>query len=73
MDEIFLGLAGLLLGICLELRPREIPRSSPASLWKTLSIPPLFLGLTQYSLVKRLVEYGNVQYCSVQCCSFQYS
>ena len=27
--------------------PREIPRSSPASPWKTLSIPPLLLGYTQ--------------------------
>ena len=28
--------------------PREIPRSSPASPRKTLSIPPLLLGFTQY-------------------------
>ena len=49
MDAVFLGLAGmrLLLGISLGLRPREIPRSSPASRRKTPSIPPLLLGLTQ--------------------------
>ena len=39
MDRVFLGLAGLLL---------PIPRPSPASPWKTLSIPPLILGLIQY-------------------------
>ena len=39
--------AGLLLGISLGLRPREIPRSSPASPQKTPSFPPLLLRLTQ--------------------------
>ena len=48
MDGVFLGLAGRLLDIPLGLRPQEIPQSSPASPWKTLSIPPLLLGLTQY-------------------------
>ena len=48
MDRVFLGLAGLLLGISPGLCPREIPRSSPASPQKTLSIPPLLLGLTHY-------------------------
>ena len=47
MDGVFLGLAELLLGISLGLCPREIPQSSPASPWKTPSIPPLLLGLTQ--------------------------
>ena len=58
MDEVFLGLAELLLGISLGLaelllgispglRPWEIPRSSPASPRKTPSIPSLVLGLTQ--------------------------
>jgi len=46
MDGVFLGLAGLLLGISLGLRPREIPRSSPASPRKTPSFPPLLLRLT---------------------------
>ena len=46
--RFFLGLAGLLLGISLGLRPREIPRSSSASPWKSPSIPPLLLGLTHY-------------------------
>ena len=41
MDEVFLGLAGLLLGISLEIRPWEIPRSSPASPRKTPSIPAM--------------------------------
>ena len=48
MDGAFLGLAGLLLRISLGLRPREIPRSSPASPRKTLAIPPILLGLTHY-------------------------
>ena len=47
MDRVFLGLAGLLLGIYLGLCPQEIPLSSPASPRKTPSIPPLLLGLTQ--------------------------
>ena len=47
MDKVFLGLAGLLHEISLGLRPREIPRSIPSSPWKTPSIPPLLLGLTQ--------------------------
>ena len=51
MDGVFLGLAGLLLGISLELRPWEIPRCSPASPWKT---PPLLLGLTQSMLLGKV-------------------
>ena len=51
MDGVFLGLAGLLLGIFLGLCPREIPRSSPASPWKTPSIPPLLLGLTHAAIM----------------------
>ena len=47
-DGVFLGLAGLLIGISLWLHAREIPWSSPASPWKTLSFPPLLLRLTQY-------------------------
>ena len=47
MDGVFLGLAGLLLGISLGFRPREIPRSIPASPRKIPSIPPLLLGITQ--------------------------
>ena len=47
-DRVFLGLAWLLLGISLGLRLWEIPRSSPASPWKTPSFPPLLLRLTQY-------------------------
>ena len=42
----------LLLGISLRLRPREIPRNSPASPQKTHSIPPLLIGLTQSVSVK---------------------
>ena len=38
-------LAGLPLGITFGLRPKEIPRSSPAGPWKTPSIPPLLLAL----------------------------
>ena len=49
------GLAGLLLWISLGLRPREIPRSSPASPRKTPSIPPLLLGLTHSQLIKRII------------------
>ena len=47
-DGVFIGLAGLLLGISPGLRPREIPRSSPASPRKTPSFLPLLLRLTQY-------------------------
>ena len=47
-DGDFLRLSGLLLGISLGIRPREIPRSSPASPWKTPSFPPLLLRSTQY-------------------------
>ena len=47
MDGFFLGLAGRLLRISLRLCPRELPRSSPASPRKTLSITPVVLGLTQ--------------------------
>ena len=46
MDGVLLGLAGLLLGISLGLRPWEIPWSSRASPRKTPFIPPLLLGLT---------------------------
>ena len=46
MDEVFVGLAGLLLEISLGLCPWEIPQSSPAIPRKTPSIPPLVLGLT---------------------------
>ena len=46
-DRVFLGLAGLLLEISLGLRPREIPRSSPASQLPSPSFPPLLLRLTQ--------------------------
>ena len=51
-DRVFLGLAGLLLRISIGLRPREIPRSSPASPRKTPSFPPRLLRLTQYSIVQ---------------------
>ena len=47
-DEVFLWMAGLLLGISLGLCPWEIPRSSPASPWKTLSFPPILLRLNQF-------------------------
>ena len=49
MERVFLGLAGLLLGISLGLRPQDISRSNPASPRKTPSIPPLLLGLTHYA------------------------
>ena len=48
MDEVFRGLAGLLRGISQGQSPREIPRSSPAGLRKTPSIPTLLLGFTFY-------------------------
>ena len=50
MDGVFLGLAGLLLGISLGLRPQEIPRRSPASPRKTPSFPPLLLRSTHSQL-----------------------
>ena len=56
-DRVFLGLAGLLLGISLWLCPRKIPCSSPASHWKTPSFPPLLLRLTQYDLTELHVFY----------------
>ena len=46
-DGVFLGMAGLLLGIYFGLRPREILQSSTASPQRTLSVLPLLLGLTQ--------------------------
>ena len=48
MERVFLGLAGLLLGISLRLCPREILWSSAASPQKTPSIHALLLGLTHY-------------------------
>ena len=44
-DRIILGLAWLLLGISLGLRPREISQRSLASLWKTPSVPLLLMRL----------------------------
>ena len=49
MDRVFLGLARLFLGTSIGLCPWEILWSSPAIPRKTLSIPPLLLGLTQSS------------------------
>ena len=50
-------------------RPREIPRSSPASPRKTPSIPPLLLGLTQsIEMVGNTVKFYWVR---VQCTSVQ--
>ena len=46
---MIIRLVGLILGISPRLCLREIPRSSPASPRKTLSIPPLLLGLTHYT------------------------
>ena len=60
MDGVFLGLAGLLLGISLGLRPWEIPHSSPASPWKIMSIPPLLLVLTQYAMIMRQLCFGSL-------------
>ena len=62
MDGAFLLLAGLLLGISIWLRPREIPQSSPASPQKTPSIPPLLLGLTQSALG----AIGSIAFPSIQ-------
>ena len=62
MDGVFLGLAWLLLGISLGLCHQEIPRSSPASPWKTPSFPPLSLRLTQYTILKNgiwILNYLN--------------
>ena len=53
-DGVFLGLAGLLLGISPGLRPREIPRSSPAFPQKTPSFPPLLLRLTHSEILASL-------------------
>ena len=48
MDGVFLGLAGLLLGISLGLRPREIPWSSQG---------------TRYLLVQDLrLSFGQLRY-----------
>ena len=46
LSGFFLWVEGLLLWISLGLPPREVPRSSPTIPLKTLSIPPLLLGLT---------------------------
>ena len=45
MDEVFRGLAGLLRGIYPGQSLREIPKSSPASLRKTLSFPTLLIRI----------------------------
>ena len=60
MDRVFHGLAGLLLGIFLGLRPREIPGNSPASPWKTPSLPPVLLGLTQYQNITMGLNIFNL-------------
>ena len=59
-DWVFLGLASLLLGISHGLRPLEIPRPNRASLWKTLSIPPLLLGSTQTETVQTDYEQCEI-------------
>ena len=48
MDAVFRGLAGLLWGISRGQSRIDIPRSSPASPTKTLSIQTLLLGFTFY-------------------------
>ena len=60
-DRVFLGLAGLLLGISLGLRPREIPRSSLASPRKTPSFRPLLLRLTQYCCPYVCISVGHAR------------
>ena len=50
-ERVFFGLAGQHLEISLGLCPQENPRSSPASHWKTRSVPPLLLGLTQFDFL----------------------
>ena len=58
-DGVFLGLAGLLLGISLGLRPWEIPPSSPACPRKTPSFPPLLLRLTHSVMCSSaIVDYS---------------
>ena len=47
-DWDFFGKEELLHEVSLWLRPWEIPRTSPASPPKTLSLPPLLLRLAQY-------------------------
>ena len=47
MDWVFLRLAGLLLKTSLGLRLGKFLRAALPALGKTLSIPPLLLGLTQ--------------------------
>ena len=61
MDGVVLGLAELLLRISLGLCPQEIPRSSPASPWKTSSSPPLLLGLTHSQLLNNVILKFNFQ------------
>ena len=46
-DGVFLGLAGLVLGISLGPCPQKIPRSSPASPRKALPFHLLLIRLTQ--------------------------
>ena len=43
-EWVFLGLTGISLGLC----PWEIPQKNPASPWKTPTVRPLLLGLTQH-------------------------
>ena len=56
-DGLFRGLAGLLKGISQGRTTREIPRSSPASLRKTLSFPTLF---SQIFILFQLPKIGKV-------------
>ena len=60
---VFLRMAGLLLRISLGHFSWEIPRSSPASPWKILSIPPLLLGLIQSS--PRPTQSAEDSYCKL--------
>ena len=46
MDRVFQGLAGLLRKISQGQSLREIPQSSPTSPWKSPSIPPILLGVS---------------------------
>ena len=48
----------LLLGISMRLRPPKIPQSSPASPWKTPSIPPLLQGSRKSKVGWELTKSG---------------
>ena len=68
------GWQGCSSGFPLGLALWEIPWSSPASPWKTPFIPPILLGLTQYTIVKDgILRFNSFNITSKQGYILQYT